>query len=107
MRRSRSIGGFRGPISAAGGNGTGYPRRPGSAQIAYRRITDSSFEAGPLEKVMFGTKAQKDESGHGEFQAKEKFAKILVFRKQEPAVVPRPSQHLCVGCARCNLCHVQ
>ena len=57
--------------------------------------------------MLFGTKAQKHESGHGEFQAKEKFAKILVLRKQEPAVVPRPSQHLCVGCARCNLCHVQ
>ena len=53
-------------------------------------MPDSSFEAGPLEKVLFGTKAQKYQSGHGEFQAKEKFAKILVFRKRQPAVVSAP-----------------
>jgi hypothetical protein len=70
-------------------------------------LRDGSFEASPLQEILLRTKTKKDKPGHSQLRAKDKLAKILVFRQQQPAVAPRLWQHFCVGRSGCGLRHLQ
>jgi hypothetical protein len=44
-------------------------------------LLDSSFETGRFERILLGTKAKKYQTRHDQLRAKEKLAKVLIFRK--------------------------